>query len=98
MADLEAAFKETEVKVVQSEKALEERVARQQADDRSLIAKIIVWAFVVLVCITVLAAIASTFWHGWSEFVEPAKFLMSILGSVMLPVVTLVIGYYFSSK
>jgi len=30
--------------------------------------------------------------------VEPGKFVMAILGSIMLPVVTLVIGYYFGSK
>lgn len=35
---------------------------------------------------------------GWDKMSEPAKFLLSILGSVMFPVVTLVIGYYFGKE
>jgi len=98
MADLDAAFEATEVQVEQSARAIDERVARQQADDRSLIAKVIIWAFVGFIGLVIGAAIAGTYLRGWSELVEPAKFLQNILGSVMLPVVTLVIGYYFSSK
>jgi hypothetical protein len=79
-------------------KVIDEIVARQQAGDRSFIAKLIVWAFLVFIGLTILAVIAGTYLRGWNDLVEPAKFLMSILGSVMLPVVTLVIGYYFSSK
>ena len=66
---------------------------------RSHIAKLIIWAFVVLLAVVVVAVIAGLAYFGsWDEISEPAKFLMTILGSVMLPVVTLVIGYYFGSK
>lgn len=66
------------------------------ADDRSHIAKLIIWAFVVLMVIVVGAVILN--FHSWDKISEPAKFLMAILSSVMLPVVTLVIGHYFGSK
>lgn len=49
---------------------------------------------VVVVAVTVGIA----YFGGWEKVSEPAKFLMAILSSVMLPVVTLVIGYYFGSK
>lgn len=91
-------------KGAQSAKTIQETLDRQQADDRSVIAKMIIRAFVVLVCLVVIAAIAgavAVFWadnRDWNQLAEPAKFIMSILGSVMLPVVTLVIGYYFGKK
>lgn len=98
MADLDIEFQAAAQKAEQSKKALQDRLQRQQADDRSLIAKIIVWAFIILMGVVVLAAIIATFYLGWDKFVEPGKFLMGILGSVMLPVVTLVIGYYFGKE
>ena len=58
----------------------------------------IIRAFVVLVCLVVAATILGVAYRDWEQLAEPAKFLMSILGSVMLPVVTLVIGYYFGKK
>lgn len=98
-ADLDSEFAATARELSIADKAVEERLKRQQADDRSLIAKLIVWAFVILVGIVVLTVIAGVFYFGtWDTLSEPAKFLMAILSSVMLPVVTLVIGYYFGSK
>jgi hypothetical protein len=71
---------------------------RQQDGDRSLLAKVIIFAFVALVVIVVAATIAAAAFFPWANVEEPAKFLMAILGSVMLPVFTLLIGYYFGSK
>ncbi len=48
--------------------------------------------------VVVLIVAIGTLFIGWDKLSEPAKFLMSILGSVMLPVVTLVIGYYFGKE
>ena len=48
--------------------------------------------------VVVVIVAYGTFAIGWEKLVEPAKFLLSILGSVMLPVVTLVIGYYFGKE
>lgn len=98
MTDLDAEIRAVEVQANQGAKAVDDRLARQQADDRSLIAKIIIFVFVGLVVLVVIAAIIGAYLFDWEYLVEPGKFLMGILGSVMLPVVTLVIGYYFGTK
>src|SRR5258708_9901762 len=99
MADIDSQIAATEELVKQSQKALEERNRRLQADDRSHIAKLIIWAFVILAAVVVIAVIAGlAYFGGWDKIPEPAKFLMAILTSGMLPVVTFVIGYYFRSK
>jgi uncharacterized membrane protein len=99
MADIDSQIAATEELVKQSQRALEERNKRLQADDRSHIAKLIIWAFVILMTVVVVAVVVGVaYFRSWQEVSEPAKFLMTILSSVMLPVVTLVIGYYFGSK
>jgi hypothetical protein len=99
MADLDSQIAAAEELVKQSQKALEDRNKRLQADDRSHIAKVIIWAFVALMAVVVAALIVGlAYFSDWDKISEPAKFLMAILSSVMLPVVTLVIGYYFGSK
>jgi cation transport ATPase len=99
MADIDSQIAAAEELVKQSQKALEDRNKRLQADDRSHIAKLIIWAFVILMAVVVVAVVAGLAYFGrWDEVSEPAKFLMTILSSVMLPVVTLVIGYYFGSR
>jgi len=100
-ADIDAAFAATLQEQQQAAKELEAseaRLKRQQADDRSAIAKIIVVAFVVLIAWVVIAATVGAALFAWDEIAEPVKVLMTILSSVLLPVVTLVIGYYFGSK
>jgi cation transport ATPase len=101
MPSLDAEIQATEQRVEQTNRAVEDWRQRQQErqqDDRSLIAKIIVWAFVLLMGVVILIVAVGTLLIGWDKLSEPAKFLMSILGSVMLPVVTLVIGYYFGKE
>lgn len=99
MPDIDSEIAAAEELVKQSQKALEDRNRRLQADDRSHIAKVIIWAFVALMAVVVVAVIAGlAHFGGWDKISEPAKFLIAILSSVMLPVVTLVIGYYFGSK
>ena len=100
MADVDSEIAAAEKKVQQSREAYDQRIYDQQADDRSYIAKLVVRVFVGLVVLVVLAVIAGIFYFcgDWDKLVEPAKFLMAILGSILLPVVTLVIGYYFGSK
>jgi len=96
MADIDSQIAAAEQAFKQSQQALEERDKRLQADDRSHIAKLIVWAFVVLMAFVVLTVVIGAGYFGdWNMIAEPAKFLMAVLSSVMLPVVTLVIGYYF---
>jgi len=95
-ASLDAAFAAVQTRVEEGENALE--ASRRRAGDRSYIAKIIVWSFVILMVWIVFATTVGTYFFDWNKLVEPAKFLMTILSSVMLPVVTLVIGYYFGSE
>lgn len=78
-------------------KRAQEESARR-AGDRSFIAKLIAWAFVILIAWVVIAATVGTYFFPWERLAEPAKYLMTVLGSVMLPVVTLVIGYYFGKE
>ena len=98
MADLDSLIAATEQTVEESKKALDESIKRQQADDRSHIAKLIVWAFVILVAWVIIATTFGAYYFDWVRLTEPAKFLLTILSSVMLPVVTLVIGYYFGTE
>ena len=96
-AEIQAATQQLE----QSKKAVEDwqqRHHERQQDVRFPIANLLVSAFVVLMGVVVVIVAYGTFAIGWEKLVEPAKFLLSILGSVMLPVVTLVIGYYFGKE
>jgi len=98
MADLDSEFAVTEQAAEEKNKALDERLKRQQADDRSLIAKVIVCAFVGLMTLVIVAVMIGVYFYDWEALSEPAKFLMAILSSVLLPVVTLVIGHYFGKE
>ena len=96
--ELETKFASVEKAALVRDEAVNDRVARQQADDRSVIAKVIVWAFIVLIAWLVVAVTLGVWLLSWEKLSEPAKFLMTILSSVLLPVVTLVIGYYFGAE
>ncbi|MBE0619294.1 MAG: hypothetical protein IH605_01750 [Burkholderiales bacterium] len=95
---LDAAFKAAQTTVEEGKTAAAAEASRRRAGDRSYIAKIIVWTFVLLMVWIVIAACVGAYLFDWDGLAEPAKFLMTILSSVMLPVVTLVIGYYFGSE
>jgi hypothetical protein len=98
MADLDSEFAAAEEDYKKGVEAVDDRIKGQQADDRSLIAKWIVFSFVGMVAWVVVAATFGAYYFDWNALVEPGKFLLTILGSVMLPVVTLVIGYYFGKE
>jgi uncharacterized membrane protein len=98
MSDLDQVLLATETNVAQGQKALAEYAQRLQQDDRSLIARLIVYAFVGLVGFVVIVLTIAIFFKDWKELEDAAKFLTAILSSVLLPVVTLVIGYYFGKE
>jgi type VI protein secretion system component VasF len=78
--DLEVGQKETRQTVA-------ERVMQQEAGDRYLITRVVLWVFggsIALVLVVIL--------FGSRESADGAA---DILKSVVLPVVTLVLGYYF---
>ena len=93
--DLDSEFAAAGEVVEQGKRAIDDRIKGQQADDRSIIAKVIVFSFVAILAFVVVAASYGAYYRDWNTLVEPGKFKLTILGSVMLPVVTLVIGYYF---
>ncbi len=72
-------------------------VKRQRADDQSRIAWVIVWAFVVAIAGIFLLVLGSQLSDSL-DWKEPAEFLVAIVSSVLLPVVTLVLGYYFGKE
>lgn len=88
------------------DQGVEDLIKQQRANDQSKIALIIVWAFVAMIAAIFLIvafnlgsiqgcqgeSCAEGLWQG------PAKFLLTMLSSVMLPVVTLVLGYYFGTE
>jgi hypothetical protein len=97
-ADLDSLFESAGKQVEAGQKAFEQRLATQQADDRSHLAKLIVWAFVLLVGGVAAVIAVGTYLFNWQYISESAKTLVGLISSVMLPVVTLVIGYYFGNK
>lgn len=99
--EFDRAVRETEAFVEETNESIEDRERRLQSEDRSKIAKRIIWLFIAA-CSGILLFIAvAVFWRpegssiGWQE---AAKQMVVILSSVILPVVTLVIGYYFGSE
>jgi hypothetical protein len=84
---------------------LEDYLKRLRAADQSGIAWVIIWAFVgavaaifVLVLGNLLFASECTPPANCDRWQDPAKFLLSIVSSILLPVVTLVLGYYFGKE
>ena len=74
--------------------SLAEIVAKRHAEDRGWIAKWIVGAFLTAIGIVYLI-IFSAAWLGLYDWKEAVSIALEILKSVLLPVVTLILGYYF---
>lgn len=90
------------------EEEVGDQLKKQHAKDQSRIAWVIIWAFVVAVGIIFLYVTVELLLGGGcrdgkagctaDRWEEPAKFLLGIVSSVLLPVVTLVLGYYFGKE
>lgn len=88
--------------------AIDDEIKRQRAKDQSRIAWLIIWAFVVAIgSIFVLVIGGLLFGADCADgqvdcdpgrWEDPATFLLGIVSSVLLPVVTLVLGYYFGKQ
>lgn len=98
MASLLEQIEELQSENRSVEEEVDAYIQRRRASDQSRIAWVIIWAFVVAIAgifglvLWSFVAGASTTWR------EPAEFLLSIVASVLLPVVTLVLGYYFGKE
>lgn len=63
---------------------------------RRWIATLVVWAF--LASLAFLLAATTWLVLDGRDWKAPAEFLLSVIAQVLLPVVTLVVGFYFGSE
>lgn len=85
---------------------IDEKLKERQAKDRSLIGNAVIFAFIgaiaLLFVFIIVSGVITSACTGAScppyEWEKPAEYLTTILSSVLLPVVTLVIGYYFGTE
>ena len=77
--------------------SVDDEIKRLSSQDRSRIAKIIVWLFFAT-CIGTLIFIAVATFAKVAEWATGAELMITVLSSIILPVVTLVIGYYFGAE
>ena len=101
LAALEALLAQYDNDNSAAQRDLDLEKQKQEADDRSNIGKIIIWAFVCLIAAIILFIIVTglvlLFAEDEQSFpLEPVELMVQVLSSVMLPIVTLVLGYYFA--
>ena len=81
---------------------MEANIEERSTIDRSLIGKSVVLTFVsTIIGLFVFVLLSAVFFDGGNThptWERPAEFLLRVLSSVLLPVVTLVIGYYFGTE
>lgn len=53
--------------------------------------------FLVVVVLLLLYVLAGPVLYGWDAIKAPSEYAATTIGSVLLPVVTLVLGYYFGT-
>lgn len=105
LIDIDREIAAVQMVVDRAQESADEQDKKAKTLDRSMIARWIVCGFVVMVGFTFLLAIIGVIveyagvrpsgQNGWQAAAELAK---EILSTVMLPVVTLVIGFYFGSE
>ena len=100
-ADLEKLIAQASEDTSFAQKDFDAQKRMQEADDRSNIGKIIIWAFVCLIAAIIFYIIVTglvlLFAEDEQRFqLAPVELMVQVLSSVMLPIVTLVLGYYFA--
>lgn len=95
-ADVEALrrqLSEARAQFAQTATAIDRGMQQQEADDRSMITRVVIQVFGAslggVLLVIIIVAIAS------GEYVALAEKAIDLLKSVVLPIVTLVLGYYF---
>lgn len=92
-----------------AEKTVEDvtsQIRKSHARNQSTIAMIIIIAFVVCIALIFILVGYSILFDlkcdadgcANSAWKEPSAFLLTVVSSVMLPIVTLVLGYYFGTE
>lgn len=86
--ELDTIFEETAALLEEGGEAVADYELRRRSQDRSIIAYLVVGSFVLFIA----ALTGRVLFSNWEDLKDPATFLLSMLSSVLLPVVTLVIG------
>jgi Na+/H+ antiporter NhaC len=102
--DIERELRETQQLTDTAKRGADEYERQSKVSDRSSISRVIIWTFSILLGAIVLYLGVSTILCLQFNVGDPnqclglkdaAVIMKDILGSVALPVVTLVLGYYF---
>lgn len=75
--------------------SLDAEAAKHQ--DRSVIGRWVIAVFLAVVVAILVYVLAGSLFLGWDAIKTPAEYASTTVGSVLLPVVTLVLGYYFGT-
>lgn len=94
---LKRRLAETESLVKKRKDNVDETIKERISRDRSEIGRSIIILFVASVLL-VLISIVGLAWAERNSWTEASERLVTLLSSVVLPVVTLVIGYYFGTE
>ena len=78
-------------------KSLETDAEAAKRKDRSTIGRWVVAVFLAVVVVLLLYVLGGALFFTWDEIKTPAEYASTTIGSVLLPVVTLVLGYYFGT-
>ena len=102
MQSVDQAIQDAEKFFIDVQDTADEYLKRLQGEDRSRIAKLIVWLFV-FACLGTLIFVAFASFEtvpkdSVLKWPDGAEMMITVLSSVILPVVTLVIGYYFGAE
>lgn len=102
MQSVEQVIQDAEKFFTDVQNTVDEYLKRLQGEDRSRIAKLIVWLFV-FACLGTLIFVAFASFKAVADgttakWADGAEMMITVLSSVILPVVTLVIGYYFGAE
>jgi uncharacterized membrane protein len=95
MSDLDALFTDVKRAIDEGDAEVDAHARRRRSVDRSFIAYLVVGTFVLII---VMMAVRIMFVQDWAKDKEPLEYLLTVLSSVLLPVVTLVIGHYFGKE
>jgi hypothetical protein len=102
--DIERELRDTQQLTDTAKRGADEYERRSKVSDRSSISRVIIWTFAILLAVIVLYLGVATVFCLQCDGTDPnqrlglkdaAIIMKDILGSVALPVVTLVLGYYF---
>lgn len=95
-SSLREMLAETRRVVEGADDTAEDYAARRQADDRSKIANVIIYLFAALICAFFVFVIVQSYFP--TDPSDGAKLMLDALKTLVLPILTLVLGYYFGSS